>query len=400
MNIILILCDSLRRDHVGCYGAGRAETPHLDRLAARSVVIEQALSASFPTLPCRAELFTGRFVYPYLTWGPLPRNETVLSELMGSAGYDTALVTDNAQLFEHDYGYDRGFHTRVWVRGQIKDRYVTEPVPVTLPCALEKCRSRERGIQYLRNATARRSEEDWCCAGVMRAAAEWLETNAGRRPFFLMVDGFDPHEPWDPPQSYVDRYDPGYQGDVLFYPHYTSADQYTEPELRHMRALYAGEVTLVDRWLGHLLDRVDRLGLWENTAVLFFSDHGFLHGEHGLVGKSARHSGAMRGWPLYRELVEVPMMAAPPGVAPRRVNAFAHPGDLMPTVLELAGVPRPARVTGRVSGAAPSRRGRSGTGRRGLLLVDAPREPLPAQHRPDRGVVISGAPGSRRSCTT
>jgi arylsulfatase A-like enzyme len=159
-----------------------------------------------------------------------------------------------------------------------------------------------------------------------------------------MVDGFDPHEPWDPPQEYVERYDPGYKGEKLFYPHYTSSDHYSEAELRHMRALYAGEVTFVDRWVGHLLDRIDRLGLWEDTAVLFFSDHGFLLGEHGLVGKSGRHSKALRGWPLYRELVEVPMMAAIPGVAPRRVNAFAQPGDLMPTILELAGVARPPSV--------------------------------------------------------
>jgi arylsulfatase A-like enzyme len=344
LNIILILCDTLRRDHVGCYGQSRADTPNIDRLAARSVVIEQAVSASFPTLPCRAELFTGRFVYPYLTWGPLPRNETLLAELLGEAGYDTVLVSDNVHLFERGYGYDRGFHTRIRIRGQLKDRYVTEPVPVTLPCAPSKCHIEERAIQYLRNATARRGEEDYCCARVMRAAADWLGRNAGGRPFFLMVDGFDPHEPWDPPRADVERYDPGYTGEELFYPRYTSADRYTEPELQHMRALYAGEVTLVDRWVGHLLEQIDRLGLWDETAVIFFSDHGFLLGEHGLVGKSGRHSAALRGWPLYRELVEIPMMAALPGAAPGRVNAFAHPGDLMPTILELAGVPRPERV--------------------------------------------------------
>jgi arylsulfatase A-like enzyme len=159
-----------------------------------------------------------------------------------------------------------------------------------------------------------------------------------------MVDCFHPHEPWDPPQADVDRYDPGYEGEKLFYPKYNSTDHYTEPELRHMRALYAGQVTLVDRWIGHLLDRLDRLALWDDTAVIFFSDHGFLLGEHELVGKAGWRSGGLRGWPLYRELVEVPMMAAIPGIAPGRVDAFAQPADLMPTILELAGIPRPPRV--------------------------------------------------------
>jgi arylsulfatase A-like enzyme len=158
------------------------------------------------------------------------------------------------------------------------------------------------------------------------------------------VDCFDPHEPWDPPQEYVDRYDAGYTGEKLFYPRYAAADLYSERELKHMRALYAAEVTLVDRWLGHLLDAIDALGLREETALFFLSDHGFLLGEHGLVGKSGRHSAALRGWPLYAELTAIPMMARIPGIAPRRCDAFVHPGDLMPTILDLAGVSCHARV--------------------------------------------------------
>src|SRR6266540_3958575 len=85
VNVILILCDTLRRDHAGGYGGGRAQTPCLERLASQSVVFDRALAASYPTLPCRAELFTGRFIYPYLTWGPLPCTEVLLSELLGRA---------------------------------------------------------------------------------------------------------------------------------------------------------------------------------------------------------------------------------------------------------------------------------------------------------------------------
>jgi arylsulfatase A-like enzyme len=344
MNVILILCDTLRRDHVGAYSGGRAQTPNLDRLASQSVVFDRAFSASYPTLPCRLELFTGRFIYPYLGWGPLPSDEVTLAETLGRAGYDTALVTDNPQLTKRDYHYDRGFATRIRVRGQLKDDYVAAPLPVTLPCAVEKVDEEDRAIQYLRNTTARRGEEDYCCAQTMRSAARWLESNARRGPFFLLVDSFDPHEPWDPPQHYVDRYDPDYEGEKLFYPRYTTADFYPERELRHMRALYAGEVSMVDNWLGHLFACMDSLDLWDDTAVIFFSDHGFYLGEHGLVGKMGKRARFLRGWPLYREVTEVPMMIRAPGISPRRCDAFVHPGDLMPTTLELAGVPRPTRV--------------------------------------------------------
>jgi len=337
LNVLLVLCDSLRRDHVSCYGEGHAETPNIDRL-------DRAYSASYPTLPCRAELFTGRFVYPYLTWGPLPADEIVLADLLGKSGYDTAYVTDNPQTLQRNYHYDRGFHTRIRIRGQIKDRSVTEPVAVTLPCAPEQVHYPDRAIQFLRNGTVRRSEEDWCPAQTMRAAARWLEENARRRPFFLMVDSFDPHEPWDPPQEYVDRYDPGYEGEKIFYPRYSSSDLFTPRELQHMRALYAAEVTLVDRWVGHLLDCLDSLDLQEETAVIFFSDHGFFLGEHGLVGKSGGHATNLRGWPLYREVTAIPFMIRLPGVGPGRCGALVHPCDLMPTILDLCGVAHPSRV--------------------------------------------------------
>jgi arylsulfatase A-like enzyme len=344
VNVILILCDTFRRDQVGLYGATATQTPNIDRLATQSVLFDGALAASFPTLPCRAELFTGRMIYTYLPWGPLPRTEILLSELLEKAGYDTALVTDNPQYFRRDYHYDRGFSTRIRIRGQVNDPYVVDPVPVTLPCAPEKMIDEKRAIQYLRNASLRRGEPDYCVAQTMRAAARWLESSERRGPFFLMVDSFDPHEPWDPPQHYVDRYDPGYGGDQLIYPRYTSADVYSEPELRHMRALYAGEISMVDHWLGHLLDCIHALELEEDTAVIFLSDHGIYLGEHGLVGKSGKRAQFFRGWPLYRETAAIPMMIRLPGVAPRRCSAFVHPGDLMPTILELAGVAPPSRV--------------------------------------------------------
>jgi arylsulfatase A-like enzyme len=142
----------------------------------------------------------------------------------------------------------------------------------------------------------------------------------------------------------VDRYDPGYEGEKLFYPRYTSADFYTERERRHMRALYAAEVTMVDHWLGYLLGCLDAMDLSQETVVIFLSDHGIFLGERGLVGKAGRRHTALLGWPLYHEVTAVPFMIRLPGVSPGRCGALVHPGDLMPTILDLAGAPRPSRV--------------------------------------------------------
>ena len=98
----------------------------------------------------------------------------------------------------------------------------------------------------MRNNLLRNSEEDYFCAQTMREPEKWLEKNY-RKKFFLYVDAFDPHEPWDPPHYYVDFYDQGYQGEEVIYPVYGPSDYLTEREMRHIRAHYAAEVTLVDR---------------------------------------------------------------------------------------------------------------------------------------------------------
>jgi len=124
-----------------------------------------------------------------------------------------------------------------------------------------------------------------------------------RQPEELVVpylDVFSVHEPWDPPRWYVERYDPGYD----------RAGYMAEAELRHTRALYAG--TMLDKWLGWLFEKLDDLGIWEETAVIFTSDHGFYLGEHGLVGKHTVLE-PEKGWPLYGEVAHIPLMVKVPG---------------------------------------------------------------------------------------
>jgi len=210
--------------------------------------------------------------------------------IFGGRGYHTALIADTYHLFRDGHLFDRGFETWQWIRGQEGDRFVLDfTVQPGLPATRDKLRNPDRlQSNYLRKAALRRDERDWFAPQTMSTAVRWLERNRRAQPFLLWIDEFDPHEPWDPPQHYRDMYDPGYEGDVIISPRYGPADFLTAEELKHILALYAGEVAMVDRWVGRLLKAIDDFGLRKRTIVLIMSDHGHYldyPGDHGLIGK-------------------------------------------------------------------------------------------------------------------
>jgi arylsulfatase A-like enzyme len=182
----------------------------------------------------------------------------------------------------------------------------------------------------------------------MTRACRWLEENRNVHDnFFLYVDTFDPHEPWNAPQWFVDMYNPGYAGEEVTYPLYGPSDYLSADELKHMRALYAAEVSLVDRWVGRLLLKISDMGLLKDTLVVLTTDHGFLHGEHGWTGKLHITPEWSRNIQLWEEVAHIPFIVHYPGADPRREEALAQPPDLMPTFLELARAPAPGSMHGR-----------------------------------------------------
>jgi arylsulfatase A-like enzyme len=171
------------------------------------------------------------------------------------------------------------------------------------------------------------------------AACRWLEENCNGSPFFLWVDFFDPHEPWDPPEYFVRRYDPDYTGTPMIHPNYGRSDVYTPAELRNLRAHYVAEAELVDRSLGRILEKIDDLGLWDDSVVAITSDHGFSIGEHDRAGKSNISEGDRRYWPIYPEVGHVPFLIADSALAAGSDHRFlAQAPDFLPTVCELADV--------------------------------------------------------------
>jgi arylsulfatase A-like enzyme len=194
----------------------------------------------------------------------------------------------------------------------------------------------------------RRYEEDHCAPRAFLAAERWLERHYQEK-FFLLVDVWDPHEPWDPPRWYVEQYRPGWDGGHVKPCYWEYAERgVSREDVEIAHACYCGEVSMVDRWAGRLIDKIETMGIMGETAVIFTADHGFYFGEHGLFGK-ARYGPGYRWYrsPLYEEVARVPLLICHPGVKPRRVEALASAVDIMPTVCEIAGVEVPRTVHGR-----------------------------------------------------
>jgi arylsulfatase A-like enzyme len=122
MNVITIVSDTLRADYLGCYGNAWVRTPNFDRLAKSSVVFDRAYVHNFPTVPARCDIWTGRYTSAYFDWGPLPRDETILSQVLSAGGLTTMLIGDTLNLFRDGYYFDRGFHAFHWIRGQASRR--------------------------------------------------------------------------------------------------------------------------------------------------------------------------------------------------------------------------------------------------------------------------------------
>jgi arylsulfatase A-like enzyme len=358
-NVILVILDSLRKDHVGAYGNDRVRTPTLDALAKQSLRFTRAHPEAMPTIPARRAIHTGMRTFPFKDrleeqerapirgWLPIPEEQATLAETLKEEGYRTMLVTDTYHQFFSPMNFHRGFDTFTKIRGQENDAYVNpaaiseEKLRRYVPARIEKTR------QYLANTQGRRNEEDWFAPRVFTEATKLLEqaaptgANSGR-PFFLVVDSYDPHEPWDPPQEYVELYHrDGYEEQEPISPQYGRDDYLTVRQLLRMRALYAAEVTMTDHWLGGFLQRARELGVMENTLLVVISDHGHLLGEHGYTGKLH--------YALYPELTDIVLLIRHPAgkQAGQTTDYYASTHDVTPTILGFLGIDAPAPMEGK-----------------------------------------------------
>ncbi len=304
MNVIWVISDQLRRDHLGCYGNQVIHTPSLDALAGRSVRFDRHYIASFPTMPARADYLTGRWTGCFFPgWAPLPQGMVTLPQILNQKGLNTTAVVDTPFYLRNNLNYDRGFSTFFDIPGRFA----------------------QLGREALDISAAFRFESDRLAPQTFTKAMQWLERHY-KEDFFLWVDTWEPHGPSYTPDFYT--------------------------ELYKTNAVYRGSVTMLDTWLGHFLRCLENMDLMKKTAIIFVSDHGTYHGEHGRFDKDSRGyrpDGTLAFYnysPLYEEVAAVPLLIYVPNIPPGAYSGLTSAIDLAPTVLDILGQEIPSSMEG------------------------------------------------------
>ena len=297
-------------------------------------------------MPTRADYMTGRWTMSYMQWEPLSKDDLRLPILLSNEGYHTAAVVDTPFYTRRGMNYDIGFHSFIEILGQ-------------LDLGFKGGRDAKSGggMSNALYGDVRKSwrwESDCFAPQTFIRSMEWLEKHY-KEDFFLYIDTWDPHEPWEAPAYYTELYDPDYDGEIVrpLYGYWQDAPGYSEEKVKKAHATYCGEVTMVDTWFGYFMRRVENLSLMEKTAIIVTSDHGYYFGEHGgLFGKMvfARDketgmpkTGIWSHSPFYEEVTAIPCLIYIPGVPASTYGGLTSAVDFMPTVLDILGleIPKP-----------------------------------------------------------
>jgi len=317
--VLLISIDTLRADHLGCYGYGPDTSPRLDALAAEGVLFESHISSSSWTLPAHTSLFTS---VPDSVHGcveatntALAPEFTTLAERFRDSGYRTAGFYAGPYLHPA-FGVAQGFETYKGCAPGLGDL------------------DQDDAEQWAMDPDVmRRSHHGVTNGAVYRSAHEWLE-QARDEPFLCFVHLWDPHFDFVPPEPYDTMFDPGYEGDIngidFFFNQKILRGEISERDREHILALYDGEIRWTDKHLGMLLDDLEAWGLEQDTIVVVTSDHGTEFWDHDAIGHRTT---------LYDELIHVPLVIRAPGL-PRgvRVAEQTRAIDVAPTLYQLAGI--------------------------------------------------------------
>jgi arylsulfatase A-like enzyme len=343
-NVVVILLDSLNRHLLEAYGSTEFATPNLKRFAERSQRFTNHHTGSLPCMPARHEVLCGALDFLWRPWGSVEIWEDAITYELRKKGVVTQLVTDHPHLFESGgENYHTDFSAWSYVRGHEDDPWKTrlDPSWFGAPALPAQPASIERG--YDRSRTYFRSEEEFPGPQTMTAAATWLRENAHHHErFFLFVDEFDPHEPFDTPTPWASMYDDTWEGPKVIWPPYTDAGGPTSPDERtgrQIRANYGSKLSMIDHYFGRVLDAIDEQGLWADTAVVVMTDHGHYLGERGGIwGKP--------GVPIFSEMGHIPLMIAWPGRPAGDVGDLTTTVDVHATLCEVFDVAPQHRTHG------------------------------------------------------
>ncbi|HYU34387.1 MAG TPA: sulfatase [Thermoanaerobaculia bacterium] len=309
-DVIVYLVDTLRADHLGCYGYPRGTSPRIDAFAAESVLFEHAVAQSAWTRPAVTSLLTGLEPHTHgvqQRLDALPASFDTLPEILHREGYQTAAFVSSA-VITAKFGFGQGFDV---FRQRTKETIEPE-----------------------------RTTSEW----VNEEALRWLEQRDPDRPFFLFLHTLDPHMPYRPPEPFRRRLAPDADPRAGLLEHVVALRDGLQPtsarDREEIPALYDAEIAGNDAAFGRLIAGLRARGLSEPLLLVFVSDHGEELFDHG---------GWEHGSTLYQELVHVPLLLKLPwgAGAGRRIGETVRQVDVLPTILDVLGDQIPQGLQGR-----------------------------------------------------
>jgi arylsulfatase A-like enzyme len=307
-NVLLIVIDTLRADHLSAYGYARSTSPNLDRLAREGVLFENAIAPASWSLPSHTSILSGRFPYEHKAdevHGGFDGRYPLISEHLQRLGYRTAAFSGNSMYFSPLVGLGKGFEHFDFHSGELTDR-------AGRTLYVQKFFSGLRKFGLSRYQPGR-----WQASDMVDAILPWID-NDRQRPFFAVVNFFDVHEPYNPPEPFRTRFA-------------TTDGATARSQSRSQQVFsdvdgYDGAISYLDEQISNLLDRLNTRSLLQNTLVVITSDHGQSFGEHRVYG---------HGKALYRNLIHVPLIIRWPNHVPsgirvsKPVSTAAIPATIM-----------------------------------------------------------------------
>lgn len=311
LNVIIISLNSLRADHLGAYGYRRNTSPNIDKLAKNGVLFEHAQAQSNWTLPNLVSLFTSKYVHShgiYKRDQKVSEKELTFPEILKLYGYKTAAFVGGLDVVS-DYGLNQGF-----------DYYS----------------DKTNG-----NPTVSFKE-------TMPKILNWLKINKDSK-FFLFIQSYDIHYPYNHPEPYDHMYDRHYSGILSELPidysflktiHNDTGvlkDKQARlgiKDIEHIIAHYDGGITYTDKFIGELLGEIEKLKLSDNTIIIITSEHGDELYDHGSFDRFGQNN-------LYEEVVHIPLIIRNPALnlKGKRITSLVQLVDIMPTLLDFLGIP-------------------------------------------------------------
>jgi len=338
MKAIVILFDTLCRHFLGPYGCEEVMTSNMSRLAEKSIVFDNHWLGSAPCMPARRDMITGRYNFLERGWGGMEPFDICLPHVLAKAGIHSHIETDHYHYFQGGGEfYATSFSSWQAYRGQEFD-----PMPAAIRTgdSLDPALIWNKDIED-RNRSRFKTDLDFPTPQTLKGAAEWLKTNEDSDNYLLWVEPFDPHSPMD----YPDEYDTLYTDELKdSFPINTlpdGTDQKRIDVFYEDRRKYANLLQMLDKWLGKLLDEIDRQNGWDDTLIILSTDHGLMFGEHGHLGKNACHA--------WNEIAHIPLFVHLPGSknAGERRSQLTQNIDMFPTLTEFFNVKTDHAIHGR-----------------------------------------------------